>query len=358
MRAEHPGLVLLTGIALIAIACGSGSSPAQDGRSGEPNFIVAPDDAIAFGARAAGSGQYGLYLVRADGSELQKLADEAGYIFFPRWSPSGDRIAYIVGTEGEEGAGTLRLYDLRTGRTATVSEEALPSLHGPATSWSPDGTRLAFADAVGIRIYDVDRGEVGALPEISGATPDWSPDGERLVFVSPAGDEAAADLFLMDSDGEDPRRLAERSGVERNPRWSPDGERVLFSSASAGQPEGSDLLAVDRDGRGLTEVGPGSDAVWSPDGERIVYSAPAADNAANRELFLVTLGGGEPRPLGPETTVTRDSWPAWSPDGGLVAFVALVDPRTAFLCVAQLEPLDRDCLDLPDLAPGAPAWRP
>ena len=165
-------------------------------------------------------------------------------------------------------------------------------------------------------------------------------------------------MFVMDADGGDARRLGEWPGTVRSPRWSPDGERVLFLAGPASEPDASDLVVADREGGELTELGVGADGAWSPDGGRIAYSGRAGGNAANRELFLVTVEGGAALRLSEEMTVTRDVWPAWAPGGDLFAFVALIDRRTALLCVAELEPPDRDCLDLPGLLPGAPAWRP
>ena len=339
---------------LLLAACGG-----DDGSV--PDTAEAPRDLIAFGGRATdGDGQYGLYLVRPDGSELRKVTDESGFIFVPRWSPTGEHIAYIVGTEGQERPGALRLYDPRTGSASTVSERASPSLQGLAAAWSPDGRRLAFVEAVGegrLRVFDVDRAELLDLPDMDGTAPDWSPTGDELVFVSAAGAEET-DLYLTDEDGEDPRRLLERRGVEGNPRWSPDGERIAVWSAPADRLEERELLVIDRDGGAVTELGPGFGAAWSPDGTQLAYSAPAPGNAANLEIFIVALDSGESQPLSPEVTVTVDGWPAWSPDGERLAYLAQVDRQTAFLCVAQPETRERSCLNLPEgVVPGAPAWR-
>ena len=161
----------------------------------------------------------------------------------------------------------------------------------------------------------------------------------------------------MNPDGEDQRPLLQRTGREGDLRWSPDGERLAFSSAPADQPDRQELLVVDRDGGEPEELGPGFGAAWPPDGEGLAYSRPpTADGTGDVDIFLITLDDGEPRPL--SQSITYDRWPTWSPDGGRLAYSALVDEGTAFICVVQLEPEDRDCLDLGDLLPTAPAWSP
>ena len=355
---EAPNLVriLLLAVvsALLTVACA--------GNEGVPQDITPASDTIAFGARTVDSDdQYGLYLVRPDGSELQELVNEPGFIFFPRWSPSGERLAYIVGTEGEESAGTLRVYDFRTGEATTVSEQALPSLHGPAMAWSPDGGRLAFSEDAGaglLRIFDVDRDTYVDLPEVRGTTPDWSSSGDVLVYISSAVPGREGDLYVMEIDGENPRPLLERPGLEANPRWSPDGAQIAFWTAPAGRPEERALVVVSRDGETVNDLGSGFAAVWSPDGAGLAYSGPDPGNPANLEIYTLTLAQGVPRALSAAPSVALDSWPAWSPEGDRLAYVALVDQQTAFLCVAQVEPRDADCLGLPDeLIPSAPAWR-
>ncbi len=351
--ARYLAFVLATVLAaLLATAC--------EDDTGAPPAGVAPNDVIAFAASDVGGQSYGLYLVRPDGSGLRMLVDETDAISFPRWSPAGDRIAYIVGGQDQERPGLLRVYDFQTDRAITLSESAGASPLGPAASWSPDGRRLAFfetTDGGRVRIFDLERSKLIDTAEIPGTQPDWSPDGDRLAIVSSEGSAGEQDLYLVAANGEELRRLAERPGVEGNPRWSPDGKLLAFWGTPAGQPDLRELFVIEVESGRLTELGAGYAAAWSPDGELLAYTKPGTDDASTRDIFLVRADGSDVRPL--SESVTLDVWPSWSPGGDSVVYLAQATPRTAFLCIVQLAPEARDCLNLPEqLVPAAPVWSP
>jgi Tol biopolymer transport system component len=106
----------------------------------------------------------------------------------PMWSPDGSRIAYanIVGgyshiTIGDSlGGSPIRL------TTAEQAYDVLPH-------WSPDGSRIAFEqfdlpnsteDIVVINLADRSMKNVTATPSVSENHPHWTPDGRTLVFQS------------------------------------------------------------------------------------------------------------------------------------------------------------------------------
>lgn len=113
-----------------------------------------------------------------------------------------------------------------------------------AASWSPDGTRIAFAGSVeaspGIFVVDAD-GEnlVQLAPTRSrfATRPAWSPaalpDGQhRIVFDDTVDDtEENRDLWVVRPDGRGLRNLTHTPGVsEWYPTWSPEADRIAFVS--------------------------------------------------------------------------------------------------------------------------------
>jgi len=168
----------------------------------------------------------------------------------PSWSPDGRRIAYVQ-QEAHGKPGHIYIVDIAGG--APVRLTLMDRSYG-GPRWSPDGTRLSVTD------WDVGNGDIFILnADGSGMTnvtrnsafdgdPSWSPDGTRLAFVS---DRAAppgsyqADVFIVDIDGSNVRRLTTRGGA--GPVWSPDGRQIMFSAGDA-------IHVMNTDGSSLTRL--------------------------------------------------------------------------------------------------------
>jgi Tol biopolymer transport system component len=85
--------------------------------------------------------------------------------------------------------------------------------------------------------------------------PDWSPDGKQIAFSRDG-------IYIMNPDGSDQTRLTEFGGC---PAWSPDGRRIAFSHSQ-------DLYVMNADGSGLTHLGSNINCpTWLPDGNYIAH---------------------------------------------------------------------------------------
>lgn len=332
-------LLVLAALALTT-ACG-------DGEGSRP--APAPLNRIVFGARTP-EGEHGLYLVAPDGSALERLSPEANAVLFPRISPTRDRIAYLVAGGATEQPGLLRVYDLTTRSATTIFNQARPSA-GPAFDWSPDGERIAFIDSAGqLRVIDVTERELIELSPIRGTQPAWAPDGETIALVTGAGREVS----LIEPSGEERRTLFRSGGAVTGLAWSSSGDRLAVETTSQGEYPPTTVLLLNITGGGVATLANATNVAWSPKGTLVAYSAPPRGQRRNREIYVAS--GSEDREALTET-VTIDRWPTWAPDGERLAYLSQVDAKTAFLCLARLEPPERDCLDLGDLIPGAPHWR-
>jgi TolB protein len=217
----------------------------------------------------------------------------------PAWSRGG-RLA--VQRDGPTGTSAIFL---RRGRTLRALTGPL-SAGGPADiqpSWSPDGTRVAFARALpaargrsvaGFDIYvaRVKGGRVRRLTTDVGndTQPAWSPDGKRIAFTSDrAGNQ---DVYTMRANGRGLRRLTGTPAEDSSPSWSPNGRRIAFTSDRNGS---EDVFTMTARGKALRRLTRSSadegDPAWSPNGRRIAYAV------AGRGLYVMSPTGGGKRRL-------------------------------------------------------------
>src|SRR5215470_10204169 len=90
----------------------------------------------------------------------------------------------------------------------------------------------------------------------------------------------ASQIYLMDPDGTNPRRLTYNDAADFMAKLSPDGKRVVFDSnraRGAGEPlNTSDLFLMKADGKDQVLLTRGSSATWSPDGKYIAFHRSAS----------------------------------------------------------------------------------
>ena len=138
------------------------------------------------------------------------------------------------------GAGTPRLVvvslDGAVQRQMTVA--GLPE-DGGGLSLSRDGTKIAFAEGDGrISTAAIDgTGQRVLDPGVDAASPAWSPDGSRIAFSGTRNGNI--DIYVMDADGSNLRRLTTDPNDDLHPSWSPDGTRIVYDSGRLPRGRGS-----------------------------------------------------------------------------------------------------------------------
>jgi Tol biopolymer transport system component len=179
-----------------------------------------------------------IYVMNADGSNPVNLTGSqgdpgAGFQTdqHPSWSPDGSRIAFSSSRTGE---GDIYVMDADGANLERVTTDPAPELQ-PA--WSPDGTRIAFASVrdgwTRIFVIDADGTNETRLTDVDGAHdshPAWSPDGTRIAFQRWTIGQERTDVLLMNPDGTGLVNLTDHAAHDMEPAWSPDGRRILFTS--------------------------------------------------------------------------------------------------------------------------------
>lgn len=178
--------------------------------------------------------------------------------------------------------------------------------------------------------------------------PAWSPDGARIAF--PSRRDGNFEIYLMNPDGTDLQRLTHTPGHEDFPAWSPDGARILFTRSEVD--EGT--FVIDADGSGEEKL---LDFIvlepdWSPDGTRIVFGS---DHEGFRGVYVMDADGSNLQKI--STTSAGENSPTWAPDG---IQIALTSWRTGDgeICVMDLEGEYLEQLTNNRAEEEFPAWQP
>lgn len=211
-----------------------------------------------------------------------------GQIVFASTREPHDEV-YMIGA-GSAPGGEVRI----TSREETVAYEA---------TLSPDGEWVVFEshrlDEEGngvITTYRVDGTEpYRALTSETDdcRQPNWSPMGDLIAYQSFS--EGQWDVWVMNADGGDQRKITSGAGDKTDPSFSPDGRWVVCSWEMP-EDEGADLYMVPVDGGRLIRVtrsgGYDGAASWSPEGEWIVFeSCPGdPDESGGTRIWMIHVG--------------------------------------------------------------------
>jgi dipeptidyl aminopeptidase/acylaminoacyl peptidase len=120
-----------------------------------------------------------------------------------------------------------------------------------------------------------------------------APDRTHIAFSSNRG--GSFDLYVMDPDGQNLRRLTSGSANEGEPAWTPDGTRVIYTVTSGTNTQIASIAIDGSDNRQLTTASGGNhSASVSPEGKLIAFVSAREGNHA---IYTMNLDGTNQRRL-------------------------------------------------------------
>jgi Tol biopolymer transport system component len=275
-------IVLALIVALVA-SCDAANDRPDDSRPSSP---AVPGSASATpaasvlaelrGHRLAFMKGPGLFTAHGDGSERRSVARVRGAYGAPSWSANAN--AFVIRTE-------------RRGKDGRIE--------GIVVRVSADGSTLV----------DLSR----RTDSTADAMVAWAPSGRRIAFISTREGDNRPQLYSMDAEGRDVRRVRRTPFEAQYPAWSPDGERIAFTGVTGGSD--FNLYVVDADGTDLRRLtsspSPENWPTWAPGSDRLAYSI-------EDEIWVIEDDGSNARRLTPSGVSAGE--PSWSPDSAWIAF--------------------------------------
>jgi TolB protein len=137
-----------------------------------------------------------------------------------------------------------------------------------------------------------------------------------IVFVSDR--TGNKEVYIMDYDGYNVRRITRNGSINLNPSFSPDGRKIIYTSYKKGNPDlylrkiftGGETPISSRTGLNVT-------GAWAPHGDKIALTM---SKDGNSQIYLINRNGKELARLTYDDAI--DISPSWSPDGSQIAFVS------------------------------------
>jgi len=251
-------------------------------------------------------GQKEIYLSDYDGFGYKPITSDRSIALSPCWSPQGDKVVY---TSYRAGSPMIYLRDLKSGGDQRISSRKGLNI---GAAWSPDGQRLAvtlsYKDNPDIYLVDLKGNIIKQLTDHWGidVSASFSPDGTKIAYVS--NRSGNPQIYIKDLQNGRDERLTYEGKYNTSPHWS-SRDRIVFSGMDEGL---FNIFSINADGsdlRKLTEESQNNeDPCWSPDGRYIVFSS---NRHGGYHLYLMNANGQNQRRITFIKGVEETS-PSWS----------------------------------------------
>jgi serine/threonine protein kinase len=284
---------------------------------------------IAYASDHAGVPQ--IFIMNADGSNPHQVTNMIFGACQPDWSPDGERLVFTSPcSKRQDQYPGANLYIINADSSGLTDPLATGADGDFDPSWSPDGTRIAFASlrdgSPQIYVLTLGNNMVSRLTGASGDVllpdwsmqPAWSPSGTQIVFTGHGPLTNSLQIWVMSDAGLGQSFLIHRGADLWNslPDWSPDGKTILFTETYGAQELGW-LMRSDYQATEVVHLRTGTNGMhgsYSPDGAWVAYESKDNEDSSrlDYDIYLVKVDGtGVVERLTDTPTMEFD--PAWRP---------------------------------------------
>ncbi|HEV8615848.1 MAG TPA: Tol-Pal system beta propeller repeat protein TolB [Methylomirabilota bacterium] len=262
------------------------------------------DTKIAYVAGPRGAKE--IMIADYDGNGTAPVTRNGSINLSPVWSPDSRSLAFT-----SYKGGYPDLY--RTFPFERRPEQTLAAFIGINSSpaFSPDGRTLALTLSKDgnpeVYVLTLATGTMRRLTRHAGidTEPVWSPTGHQMAFISDRG--GSPNVYVMDTEGANVRQITS-GGFHTQPRWSPKGDTIVYTARQGTH----DLWAINPDGSNPRRLTGGTadsqGATWSPNARHLAFQS---NRLGRWQIFAMQADGSSQEPItqGPGDATS----PSWSP---------------------------------------------
>lgn len=192
----------------------------------------------------------------------------------------------------------------------------------------------------------------------------FSPDGNQIAFAWDERQTGRSHIYVKLIGAETPLRLTNSEADDTKPAWSPDGRSIVFVRTSTQGIAYYVIPALGGAERKLVDVFPyldlgvGNSPYYSPNGKYVAIIDRESPTGPS-SIFLLSMVNLDNRKLtSPPASATGDYYPAFSPDGKMLAFARATSFSTTDLYILQLPGGEPRRLTFDSLTIQGLAWTP
>ncbi len=256
------------------------------------------------------SGAKEIWVMNWDGTDQRQLTRYHSISTFPSASPDGRIVAFTTYATGYP---AIQMFSLDTGRKLPFYNQRA-SMNAFVT-FAPDSKRIIFSSTAAegpAQLY-------GASVDGSGlhrVTSSNSIEVEAKInpvtgtdMVDVSGRSGFPQIYQMNLEGANVKRLSAGTGEATNPAWSPDGAHIAFAWTRGFEPGNYNIFVMDVTSGQTTQLtaneGRNENPTWAPDGAHIVY---ASKRGRESQIWMMNADGTGKHSI---TTSGSNEKPVW-----------------------------------------------